>query len=251
MKITTQYENHEPFEGNRSLQYLGIALFMEADFFNITRDTKFGKPRPDPRINLFNRKLQEDLRRRIMDAAKSFGISMEEAEGEWLKIVAQGTGKATKYVQGKTDAGRLKDQPLTVGLHRKIVEDSFKIALRAVSGTVHEREMISETWTIQSGLDFGTDDSVWIYIRRDHPTSEFYKIGETKRSDKRESAYKTHSAESVLLATYRASEYLTEKKIHDHFAKKRTHREFFKLSPEDVETVCDPKKMRAALLLTL
>ena len=248
MKITTQYENHEPFEGNRSLQYLGIALFMEADFFHITRDTKFGKPRPDPRINLFNRKLQKYLRQRIMDAAKSFGISMEESEGEWLKIVYQGTGKATKYVQGKTDAGRSKEQPLTVGSHRKIVEDSFKVALRAVSGTVHEREMIRETWTIQPGLDFGSDDSVWIYIRHDHPSSDLYKIGKTMRKDKRSSAYETHSAESREIATYPESDHLTEKKIHAYFASKRFKREFFRLTPEDVATVTDPKKMRAALV---
>ena len=182
-----------------------------------------------------------------MEAAQGFGISMDEAETEWLRIVSQGTAKATKYVQAKTDSGRAKDQPLTVGLHRKIVEDSFKTALRIVSGTVHEREMIRETWTIQPGLDFGSDDSVWIYIRHDHPSSDLYKIGKTMRKDKRSSAYETHSAESREIATYPESEHLTEKKIHAYFASKRFKREFFRLTPEEVATVTDPKKMRAAL----
>ena len=86
MKITTQFENLEPFEGNRSVQYLGIALFMHRDFFHITRDTKFGKPRPDPRIVLFNRKIQDNLRQRLMAAAESLQIGLDESENEWIEI---------------------------------------------------------------------------------------------------------------------------------------------------------------------
>jgi hypothetical protein len=247
MKITTQFENMEPFEGNRSIQYLGIALFMHRDFFHITRDTKFGKARPDPRIVMFNRKIQDNLRRRLMDAAESLEISSDEAESKWVEIVFKGTLKATSYVQSKTGAGRLKEEPLTIENHKEIVKGAFKDALVLVSGLVHERETLRETWNIQPSLNFGSDDLVWVYIRRDNPHTNVYKIGKTMRREKRNSTYATHSAESKEIAAYPESEHLTEKLIHDFFSAKRTHREFFRLTPDEVALVVDPKRMRAAI----
>ena len=247
MKITTQFENLEPFEGNRSVQYLGIALFMHRDFFHITRDTKFGKPRPDPRIVLFNRKIQDNLRQRLMAAAESLQIGLDESENEWIEIVSKGTLKATQFAQSKTKAGRLKQKPLIIEKHKEIVEGAFKEALVLVSGLVHEREALRETWTIQPSLNFAFDDLSWVYIRRDSPYTDIYKIGRTTRREKRDSAYATHSAESKEIAAYPESEYLTEKLVHDFFAAKRTHREFFRLTPDEVSIVTDPQKMRAAL----
>ena len=182
-----------------------------------------------------------------MTAASNLSISMEDAESEWLKIVSQGTAKATKFLIEKTDCGSSKLNPLTVAKHAKIVQESFKIALRIVSGTVHERETIRDSWTIQPGLDFGSDDSSWIYVRHDHPTSDIYKIGRTTRKEKRNSAYATHSAESKEIASYPETEHLTEKKIHNHFSSKRVKLEFFRLNQDDVETVICPKKMRKAI----
>lgn len=248
MKLTQEYENNEPSEGNRSNQYFGLALFLELGFFQVTRDTKFGKSRPDPRIFLFRRPLQEAMRRRIMHAAGRHQFSLDDAQKEWLWIIEKTTAAATKYVTKKTYCGKNKADPLSIVEHKQLVEAAFAYALRVAAGYVAEREEMKETWSIQPTLFFAEDNSTWIYIRQDHPSSDLYKIGKTTRKAKRDSAYATHSAESREIASYPESEHVTEKKIHAHFAPKRFKREFFRLDPDDVATVCDPKRMRAAIL---
>lgn len=247
MRLTQEYENNEPFEGNRSNQYFGLALFLEREFFHTTSDTKFGKKRPDPRIFLFKRSMQEDLRRRIMHAAGVHRVGFDDAQREWLWIIAKTTEAATKFISKRTPMGKSKDHPLSMKKHGGDVIEAFKYALRVAGGYVVEREQIKETWSTDPTLFFDDSDSVWIYVRHDHPLGDLYKIGKTTRRGKRDSAYATHSAESREIAAYPESEYLTEKKIHAHFARKRVKREFFRLSPEDVLTVTDPRKMRAAL----
>lgn len=251
MKLTQEYENNEPAEGNRSLQYFGLALFLHLDFFHVTRDTKFGKSRPDTRIFLFKRPMQEDLRRRVMHSAGTHGYNFEDAQKEWLWIIEKTTTAATKYVSKRTGSGKAKDNPLVMNKHKELVSDAFKYALRVAGGYVTEREQMKESWSIQPTLFFADDDSNWIYIRHDNPANDIYKIGVTKRRGKRDSAYQTHSAESREIATYPESEHLTEKRIHAYFASKRIKREFFRLNPEDVATVTSPKKMREALKMKI
>ena len=248
MKLTQEYHNNEPSEGNRSNQYFGLSLFLELSFFQVTRDTKFGKSRPDPRIFLFRRPLQEAMRRRVMRAAGKHGFSLDDAQKEWLWIIDKTTAAATKYINKKTDCGKSKTSPLLISEHKDLVESAFAYALRVAAGYVAEREEMKETWSIQPTLFFADNDSTWIYIRQDHPNSDIYKIGKTTRRAKRNSAYATHSAQSKEVASYPETEHVTEKKIHAYFAGKRYKREFFRLTLDDVATVCDPKRMRNAIL---
>ena len=67
-------------------------------------------------------------------------------------------------------------------------------------------------------------------------------------SKSRDSEYNTHSAESVIIAEYTESGVLNEKNLHAYFKQKRLKLEFFKLSPEEIETATDPKKMTQALI---
>jgi len=247
MKLSQRYLNEESFEGNRSCQFFGIELFMEKAFFHRTSTTKFGPPRPDTRIALFNRKMQESQRARINDAAEKHGVSKMQAKVEWELIVVHATRAATDFIKKRTSKGQDRENPLTVSEHSNLIKDAFRHAFRISGGHVEDRENFLDAWTIQPNLFFAEDDSTWIYIRHDHPSSDLYKIGKTMRKDKRSSAYETHSAESREIATYPETEHLTEKKIHAHFASKRYKREFFRLTAQEVDTVTDPKKMRAAL----
>jgi hypothetical protein len=247
MKLSQRYTNEEAFEGNRSSQFFGIELFMEKAFFHKTSTTKFGSPRPDTRIAVFDRKLQESQRSRINAAAERHGLTKMQAKVEWEIIVLQATKAATDFIKSRTDCGRDKNDPLTLENHSDLIKQAFRHAIKTSGGIVEERENFKDSWTIEMTLLFTDDNSNWIYIRHDHPSSDIYKIGVTKRREKRNSAYATHSAESREIATYPEAEHLTEKKIHKHFSKKRVKLEFFRLSSEDVELVSDPVKMAAAI----
>lgn len=240
------------FEGNRSLQYIGLALFMEREFFHITRNTAFGKPRPDPRIKLFDRKAQEDLRRRIMKAAGKYRVPFEDASKEWAWIVGKATDKATEIARKLTDAGRDKSNPLTVGEHSSLVVESFAPAFRLAAGYVHEREVSRKSWTAPDeqpnlGLDFEDCGQTILYVILTHPKSDLYKIGHTTDLPSRLKSYNTHSPEHELIAAYPETEEITERKVHLFFAEKREKREFFKLSESDLTLLKDPQKLRVAL----
>lgn len=252
MKITTRYENKEPFEGNRSTQYMGLALFMDMGFFSLTSDNRGGAPRPDPRINLFTRKVQEGLRKRIFSAASELGFRGSEAGIEWEEIVKTGTAKATEYMKAQTPAGSSKDWPLTLTENAGLVAKSFKVAFREAGGIVAEREEFKDSWNVQPSLDLAPPKDRWIYVRKDHPLTDTHKIGVTTRpgygSKCRDSEYNTHAAESEILVEYRECGILTEKNVQLFYKEKWLKLEFFKLSPEDLEIVTDPKKMTQALI---
>ena len=249
MKITTQYKNNEPAQGSRSGQYLGLALFMETDFFHVAKVTKWGLPYPDTRINLFTRKTQEWLRMRIGAAAEEFAMSRTDARIEWCDIVKRGTAKATEYIKAQTSAGMSKDSPLTLTKHGALVSRAFKVAVREVGGIVTERETFKDSWTVQPSFDLDTPKGDTLYFRRD---GYAVKIGKTKRpgvgTGTRDSAFKTHSYSSEIIAEYPERGILNEKNVHAYFKPKWDHLEFFKLSPEDIEIATDPKKMMQALM---
>ena len=249
MKITTKYKNGDPFMGNRSTQFMGIALLMEAGFFNLTRHMAWGEPHPDTRINLFILKTQEELRDRLLQSADAVGLSKVEAGAEWAEIVKIGTAKATEYIKAKTSAGTSNDCPLTLTEHGEIVSSAFKVALREVSGIVNERETFKDSWTVQPSFDLDTPKGDTLYSRMD---GDVIKIGKTKRpgvgTGTRNSEYNTHSYSSELIAEYPESGIMNEKNVHAYFKPKWDHLEFFKLSPEDIEIATDPKKMMQALI---
>ena len=246
-KITTCYEQQEPFEGNRSPSYFGIALFLERDFFDVTRDMKAGSPRPDPRIKLFDRGGQKKLRDRILVAASQFGVDGETATSEWEKIVKGATSSATEHISLQTEAGKTKASPLILRKHAAIVVEAYRVACRFAGGLVYERETIQSSWPSQGSFDLSVDTQTFIYIRKDNPKNDLYKIGKTKRRAERHSAYGTHSAESQLLAEYPEAGALTEAAIHQYFSSQRSHREFFRLSDDDVQLVISERAMRRAI----
>ena len=252
MNITTQYEKGDPFAGNRSKQFMGISLLMDAEFFNLTKDTIQGEPRPDPRIRLFRPKIQEEIRDRLYESADAVGLSKGEAGAEWAEIVKIGTAKATEYIKAKTSAGKSNDCPLTLTEHGELVSSAFKVAFREASGIVNEREAFEDSWTVQPSFDLSPPKERRIYIRHDHPSTDTYKIGMTTRpgigSKSRDAEYNTHSAESVIIAEYPESGIMNEKNVHAYFKPKWLKLEFFKLSPEEIEIVKDPKKMMQALI---
>tara|TARA_R110002153_G_scaffold171440_1_gene324289 strand:+ start:2138 stop:2833 length:696 start_codon:yes stop_codon:yes gene_type:complete len=225
---------------------------METDFFHVANVTKWGLPYPDTRINLFTRKTQEGLRMRIWAAAEEFGMSRTDAGIEWCEIVKRGTAKATEYIKAQTSAGTSKDFPLKLTEHGALVSRSFEVAVREVGGIVTEREAFKGSWTAHPSFDLDPPKESRIYVRHDHPSTDTYKIGMTTRpgsgSNSRNSEYNTHSAESVMIAEYRECGILTEKNVHLFYKEKRLKLEFFKLSPEDVEIVTDPKKMTRVLI---
>jgi hypothetical protein len=252
MKITTKYKNGDPFMGNRSTQFMGISLLMEAGFFNLTRHMAWGEPHPDTRINLFILKTQEELRDRLLQSADAVGLSKGEAGAEWAEIVKIGTAKATEYIKAKTSAGKSNDCPLTLTEHGELVSSAFKVAFREASGIVNEREAFEDSWTVQPSFDLSPPKERRIYIRHDHPSTDTYKIGMTTRpgigSKSRDSEYNTHSAESVIIAEYTESGILNEKNLHSYFKPKWLKLEFFQLSADDLEIATDPKKMMQALM---
>jgi len=249
MSIATQYEKGDPFEGNRSKQFMGISLFMEAEFFHITRDTSQGPPRPDPRINLFMPRKQKEIRDRLYESADGVGLSKVEAGAEWAEIVKIGTAKATEYIKEKTSAGTSNDCPLTLTEHGELVSSAFKVAFREASGIVNERETFADSWTVQPSFDLDTPKGDYLYFRKDGVA---VKIGKTTRpgigTGTRNSEYNTCSYSSVIIAEYPESGILNEKNVHAYFKPKRDHLEFFKLSPEEIEIATDPKKMMQALI---
>tara|TARA_R110000824_G_scaffold106133_1_gene250759 strand:- start:1084 stop:1848 length:765 start_codon:yes stop_codon:yes gene_type:complete len=248
MKITTQYKNNEPAQGSRSGQYLGLALFMETDFFHVANVTKWGLPYPDTRINLFTRKTQEGLRMRIWAAAEEFSLSRTEAGIEWSEIVKRGTAKATEYIKDQTSAGTSKDYPLTLTEHGALVSRAFKVAVREVGGIVTEREEFKGSWTVHPSFDLSEPSGIRIYIRKNHPAEMLFKIGKSGKMKERDASYRTHSPTSVKLAQYFERGILKEKNLHLYYKEKRVQNEFFKLSADDLEIATDPKKMMQVLI---
>jgi hypothetical protein len=243
MNISTRYEKGEPFEGNRSAQFLGVALFFEQEFFHEAKSSKFGKSYPDTRIKLFPRKPQESQRVLLMNSASSFGIQKQKAEITWMEIVKSATLKTTDFVKSKTHKGMTRCNPLSLKENSNLISLAFHVGLKEIAGDVCIMN-ICEQWDQGLMLDFEKHDESWVYVRKDNPYDDYYKIGRTTRKEMRDSSYKTHSAHSEIVTEFRESGLLSERNIHLFFSKRKSHLEFFQLTEEDVLLLKKPLKLK-------
>ena len=240
MNLQTKRHNKIPVEGNRS-SYIGLNLFMSQDFFNATSDMESGPKRPDPRIKIYSTKSQVELRRRLFQKAEIDGISIEEVEAEWRLRTKESTEIATKVFREEIPASKPGDPVWFTPENKKAVIKALRIGEKHAAAEVYHVEKYPNSWGIELQNEMKFENPLMLYVRDD--TDGNYKIGQTRKSDARESAYKTHTMKSVLLAEYEQFGILNETNVHAFFADKRVKREFFRLTPTDLEIVTNRNLM--------
>lgn len=234
MSAVSNFIRKEPEYGNRSKQYLGLELFLEPDFFALTRSRKTGEYYRDSRISLFNRAMQEAEREKLAEYAKNHNISKADLEKEWTLIVAKATKSATAKARSLTSMGMTKEQCLSVKKHELVVRESFVEGLSKIVVNTMVRKGNSNAWENKSfelaDLNIGFRDS-WVYLRKD---GVCYRIGRTSDLDRRDKEYGIHSKESRRIAAYKECDVLNERSVHQLFSDKRDRGEFFNLNKEDL-----------------
>jgi len=258
MKETTRTIMGLPVMGNRSQSVFGIALPMHRDLFSRCSSVGFRNVTRQPICKALAKHYAAQLAMRDKMAAAMMAreFTRDQIADEWRRIVFLTTDTATSAFRDKfgplppcgfVPANKRADHALEHAANHALAEMSRLVFLRT-SG--------AEYWNDASpmlGLPDTDNDVIYIFRQRSHSGErdglKAQKIGRTSKIKQRNRAHKTSNTDLEQIAVIRKSSAITEAAVHRLLKERKMdgEREWFWLSPEESEMVCDPTRLAAEI----
>ena len=261
MKHTTMTKNGYPARGDRSKTYYGIGLWMDINYFAMTKDGIQGEDRTDPRVPIFNeQRIQNKLRQKFFEYGNRMNFKKAQIQAEWEKIINKCNRKTTDFFitnfpQFDSCVARLDDYVLGQDYlpfdekTKAMVMSAEKHAYGVACNEIRKRQKHRNQWDVNAASKelilpgFSEyQNPGYIYLVKDEGKT-IVKIGKTSEKDPRERLRKncTYAPDTFMIFSAYVEDYeiveneLKEKYRHLLYKNKNNRREWFDLSDEQVD----------------